>query len=101
MHRKLSENPGRTKRLSKIRSKTVEPVLGTLLNFLGMKRVNTRGIGNANKHVLMAALTYNVKKLLKFDRKRVFLPAKANKKDTMQAEFQFFIFNWSRDVCFE
>jgi len=31
-----------------------------------MKRVNTRGIGLANKHVLMAALTYNWKKYLKF-----------------------------------
>ena len=31
-----------------------------------MKRVNTRGIKNANKHVLMASLTYNLKKYLKF-----------------------------------
>jgi hypothetical protein len=31
-----------------------------------MKRVNTRGIQLANKHVLMAALTYNLKKYLKF-----------------------------------
>jgi len=30
-----------------------------------MKRVNTRGIDLANKHVLMAALTYNLKKYLK------------------------------------
>ena len=31
-----------------------------------MKRVNTRGIKQANKHVLMAALTYNLKKYLTF-----------------------------------
>ena len=31
-----------------------------------MKRVNTRGIESANKHVLMASLTYNLKKYLKF-----------------------------------
>jgi hypothetical protein len=48
------------------RSKTVEPVLGTLINFTNMKRVNTRGIKNANKHVLMASLTYNLKKYLHF-----------------------------------
>ena len=30
------------------------------------KRVNTRGIKQATKHVLMAALTYNLKKYLKF-----------------------------------
>jgi ABC-type anion transport system duplicated permease subunit len=50
----------------KVRSKTVEPVLGTLINFMNMKRVNTRGIQQANKHVLMAAMTYNLKKYLKF-----------------------------------
>lgn len=54
------------KRISRIRSKTVEPVLGTLINFLNMKRVNTRGIKQANKHVMMAALCYNLKKLLNF-----------------------------------
>jgi len=54
------------KRILRIRSSTVEPVLGTLINFLNMKRVNTRGIQQANKHVLMAALTYNLKKYLKF-----------------------------------
>jgi hypothetical protein len=31
-----------------------------------MRRVNTRGIEQANKHVIMAALTYNLKKYLKF-----------------------------------
>jgi len=51
-------------------SKTVEPVIGTLVNFTNMKRVNTRGIKQANKHVLMAALTYNLKKYLKFITKK-------------------------------
>jgi transposase len=66
MHEKLTQNPAYAKRMVKVRSKTVEPVLGTLINFTNMKRVNTRGITNANKHVLMAALTYNLKKYLKF-----------------------------------
>jgi hypothetical protein len=35
-----------------------------------MKRVNTRGIKNANKHVLMASLTYNLKKYLRFTIKK-------------------------------
>ena len=54
------------KRIMRIRGKTVEPVLGTLVNFRGMKRVNTRGIEQANKHVLMAAAAYNLKKYLNF-----------------------------------
>lgn len=68
MHKKM-QTPY-AKRLSRIRSRTVEPVLGTLINFLNMKRVNTRGISLANKHVLMAALTYNLKKYLKFSAKK-------------------------------
>lgn len=66
MHHKLQSNPAYAKRISKIRSKTVEPVLGTLINFLNMKKINSRGMAQANKHVLMAALTYNLKKLMKF-----------------------------------
>lgn len=52
------------KRLKVQRSSTVEPVLGTLLNFTGMRRIWTRGIKNANKFVLGAAIAYNLKKWL-------------------------------------
>ena len=58
------------RKMIRIRSKTVEPVLGTLINFLNMKRVNTRGIKQANKHVMMAALCYNLKKLLYFNKRK-------------------------------
>ena len=68
MHKKMQT--AYAKRISKIRSRTVEPVLGTLINFLNMKRVNTRGIRQANKHVLMAAMVYNLKKYMKFNTKR-------------------------------
>jgi transposase len=66
MHQKLTQNPHYAKKMVRVRSKTVEPVIGTLVNFTNMKRVNTRGIRNANKHVLMASLTYNLKKYLRF-----------------------------------
>jgi transposase len=59
------------RRISRIRSRTVEPVLGTLINFLGMKRVNTRGIALANKQMIMAAIAYNLQKYLRFERKAV------------------------------
>jgi transposase len=71
MHAKLKRDPNYTRFLTKRRSSRVEPVLGTLINYHNMKRVNTRGIQNANKHVLMAALTYNLKKYLKFITKKV------------------------------
>ena len=71
MHEKLNRDPNYTRFLTKRRSSRVEPVLGTLINYHNMKRVNTRGIKNVNKHVLMAALTYNLKKYLKFISKTV------------------------------
>jgi len=71
MHEKLNKNKNYMRFLTKRRSSTVEPVLGTLINFHSMKRVNTRGMQNANKHVLMASLTYNLKKYLKFISRKV------------------------------
>jgi hypothetical protein len=58
------------KKMKKLRQSTVEPVLGTLINFLAMKRVNTRGIKLANKCMLMAAIAYNLKKMMKFKSNR-------------------------------
>ncbi|MEZ4843018.1 MAG: hypothetical protein R3A43_02070 [Bacteroidia bacterium] len=35
-----------------------------------MKKINSRGMKQANKHKRMAALTYNLKKYLNFSRKK-------------------------------
>jgi transposase len=64
MHDRLQTPKAR--RMKKLRQATVEPVIGTLVNFLGMRRVNTRGIQLANKCLLMAAVCYNLKRLLKW-----------------------------------
>jgi hypothetical protein len=45
MHHKLTQNPAYAKRISKIRSRTLEPVLGTLVKFMNMRRINSRGMG--------------------------------------------------------
>jgi transposase len=50
----------------KIRQSKVEPVFGTLLNHLAMKRVNTRGQQAAHKCMLMAATVFNLKKYLTY-----------------------------------
>ncbi len=52
----------KAKRMEKLRSSTVEPGIGTLANYLAIKRVNTRGLQQANKCMLMAAVAYNLKK---------------------------------------
>ena len=52
------------------RQSTVEPVFGTLTQFMGMRKINTIGIQQANKVMLMAGAAYNLKKLLKFTQKK-------------------------------
>jgi transposase len=64
MHERLKTSYA--KKMKKLRQSTVEPVLGTLVNFLAMKRVNARGIRLANKCMIMAAIAYNLKKMIKF-----------------------------------
>ena len=66
MYLKLIQNPHYAKKMVRVRSKTVEPVIGIFVNFTNMKRINSRGIKQANKYVLMADLIYNLKKYLKF-----------------------------------
>ena len=77
MHEKLTQNKPYAKQMVRIRSKTVEPVIGTLVNFMNMKRVNTRGIKSSNKHVLMASLVYNLQKYLRFIVKKPSILAQA------------------------
>ena len=75
MHKKLTEHKAYHRRLVKRRSATIEPVLGTLINYHCMRRLNTRGMAQANKHVLMATLTYNLKKYLKCIRRNPIVKA--------------------------
>lgn len=60
MHRRLQIKYA--KWMMRLRSSTVELVLGTLINFTGMRRIYTHGIIGANKFMLCA---FNLKKLLK------------------------------------
>jgi hypothetical protein len=48
------QNSSKGEYMKKLRQSTVEPVLGTLLNFLGMRKVNVRGQKGAHKLMLMA-----------------------------------------------
>ena len=66
MHQRLQTRYAQ--RMMRLRSSTVEPVLGTLINFTGMRRIYTRGIKGANKFMLCAGIAYNLKKYMKFIR---------------------------------
>jgi hypothetical protein len=50
--------------MKKLRSSTVEPVLGTLLFFRDMRKVYSKGIVSASKHVLPVASACNLKKYM-------------------------------------
>uniref|UniRef100_UPI003F6C0CCC transposase n=1 Tax=Polaribacter sp. TaxID=1920175 RepID=UPI003F6C0CCC len=59
------------------RQSTVEPVFGTLTQFMGMRKINTLGIQQANKVMHLSAMAYNLKKYLKFVTKNAKRKAKA------------------------
>ena len=52
--------------MKKKRQSTVEPVFGTLINYMGLSKINTRGLLSADKKMLCAACAYNLKKWLNF-----------------------------------
>ena len=64
MHQRLQTRYA--KKMKKLRQATVEPVLGTLINFMGIRRIWTRGRKQANKFMLAAATAYNLKKWLNY-----------------------------------
>ena len=52
------------------RQSTVEPVFGTLTQFMGLRKINTIGLDQANKVMHLSAIAYNLKKYLKFQWKQ-------------------------------
>src|SRR4030067_1836014 len=103
MHERL-KTP-KAKRLKIQRSSTVEPVLGTLINVRGMKRIWTRGINNANKFMIGAAIAYNLKKWMNFREKKVKVVAmevrKGENQSMMNNFFTFFNWKFSEKLFFE
>jgi transposase len=78
MQQRIESRKG--KQMKRLRSSTVEPVFGSLINHTGLKRINTKGLKQANKCMLVAATAYNLKKLLKKLLKNKLRPAQAIQK---------------------
>jgi transposase len=95
MHERLQTS--KAKRMKKLRSSTVEPVIGTLSNFLAMKRVNTRGLNQANKCMLMAAVAYNLKKLMNYKVPKVMAAVKSMK-EMQEKRLQTILFLLTRPI---
>lgn len=62
-------NSTRGRILMRKRQSTVEPVFGSLINYFGLKKVNTKGMDMAHKAMVMAGCAYNLKKYMHFSRK--------------------------------
>jgi hypothetical protein len=88
MHQRLQT--GYAKAMKKRRQATVEPVLGTLINFMGVRRIWTRGLKAANKFMMGAAIAYNIKKWLNYKERKVKLAAIALTKTAKGLCFYFF-----------
>lgn len=82
MHQRMQTT--KAKRLMKQRQSTAEPVIGTLVNYLGIKRVNTKGLAQANKCLTIAAVAYNLKKLMKHNTSRILTNVQALKTKSKQ-----------------
>lgn len=87
------------------RQGTVEPVFGTLTQFMGLRKINTIGLGQANKVMHLSAIAYNLKKYLKFDQKRaesgVMTPALARwAKSALEPLFGAFVKHRNLDFRF-
>lgn len=63
MEKRVKSNLG--VQMKKLRQSTVEPVIGTLVNYMGLSRINAKGLSNATKCMTMSAIAYNLKKLIK------------------------------------
>jgi transposase len=61
----LRQQSRRGQRMRRVRQSTVEPVFGHLIHHYGLRRMNVRGHTGAHKTMLLTAVAYNLKKLLK------------------------------------
>ena len=74
------------------RSSTVEPVFGTLTQFMGLRKVFTKGIKQAQKKMFMSAIAYNLKKYLKFTQKLA--ESKSQTQEAILSVFKSSILPW-------
>ena len=83
------------KAMKKRRQATVEPVLGTLINFMGVRRIWSRGIKAANKFMIGAAIAYNLKKWLNYKVPKLKIAEMALKKNIERLYFFLLCYHYA------
>ena len=91
MHQRMQTAYG--KQMKKIRQSTAEPVIGTLVSYHALRKVNTIGIKQANKCALAAAVAYNLKKLLNWTlrKTKAAVQAKVKKMENLLQTLSYYI----------
>jgi hypothetical protein len=80
--------------MRRVRQRTVEPVFGNLLQHYGLRRVGTKGRAAAHKAILLSAIAYNLKKLLKYQPNREASLALALRPAPLQVSYALFKHYW-------
>jgi hypothetical protein len=83
--------------MRRVRQRTVEPVFGSLLHHYGLRRVGTKGQAAAHKTMLLSAIAYNLKKLLKHQPKQVASVAIARYPEQLACAYHL-VSTWLFDV---
>ena len=73
--------------MRRLRQRTIEPVFGSLLQHYGRRRVNTQGRSSAHKTMLLTAIAFNLKKLLKHRSKQTISLAIALPRPSLDRQF--------------
>ena len=81
MDKRIKSQKG--KRMRRLRQSTVEPVIGSITEYHGAKKTLTKGLKSASKHLILSAIAYNLKKLIRFNKKT----AKTNYLEILEALF--------------
>lgn len=68
----------------------VEPVIGNLMHSNGMKKVYARGLAAADKHVLLASVSFNLKKWLRYGTPKPLRKAASAAMESKKACMDFF-----------
>ncbi|MBB5637038.1 hypothetical protein HDE68_002951 [Pedobacter cryoconitis] len=69
MHERMQTR--KAKILMKKRQSMVEPVIGTLVIYMGIKKVGCKGVAGVKKCLAVAAAAYNLKKMLKYRSRKI------------------------------
>ena len=85
----------RGQHMRRVRQSTVEPVFGNLIHHYGLRRLNVRGLAGAHKTMLLAAVAYNLKKLLKHRLQQQVAAAVALPRPLLAANTR----TWRRNRC--